>query len=193
MKSLIVYAHPNPESFNHAVLNVVEEELGKGGNTVVVRDLYAGGWDPVLKGPDFQAISQGKVLPDVEKEQSFIRNAELLVFVFPVWWFSMPAILKGYVDRVFSLGFAYRYADGVPEGLLKDKKVLVFTTTGGDQPTYRNGGFLDALTKTQDTGIFGFCGMKVLEHKFLFGVPSVSQERRVEMLEEVRQAVGKYR
>lgn len=192
MKSLIVYTHPNPESYNHAVLKAVEEELGKSGNTVIVRDLYAGNWDPVLKGVDFQSLAEGKVLPDVEKEQLFIRDAELLVFVSPVWWFSMPAILKGYIDRVFSSGFAFRYTDQGPEGLLKDKKVLIFSTTGGDEKTYAQYGFRDAIGKTQDAGIFGFCGMEVLERKFLYGVPFVSHERRVEMLEEVRRTVRKH-
>ncbi len=189
MKSMIVYVHPNPESFNHAVLRAVEEELGKAGITSILRDLYAGGWDPVLKGADFQALAEGKTLPDVRREQEFIEAAELLVFVFPVWWFSMPAVLKGYIDRVFSNGFAFRYTDEGPEGLLTDKKVLIVNTTGGDEKVYMEQGFRDALGKTQDAGVFGFCGMEVLEHKFLYGVPFVSHERRVEMLEEVRQAV----
>lgn len=192
MKSLVVYAHPNPESYNHAVLQVVEDELKKAGNVVIIRDLYAENFDPFLKGEDFKSLMVGKVLPDVEKEQAYIRDADLIVLIFPVWWFSVPAILKGYIDRVFSYGFAYRITDEKPEGLLTDKKVLIFSTTGGDEATYDRCGYRDALTKTQDAGIFRFCGMEVLDHKFLFGVPSVSHERRIEMLEEVRRTVRKH-
>lgn len=189
MKALLVYAHPNPKSFNHAVLEAVKDELSAAGVAFEVRDLYALSMDPVLKAEDFLALREGKTLADVAREQNLIREADLLVVIHPVWWFSLPSILKGWIDRVFSVGFAYASGANGAEGLLKEKKVAVFSTTGGSRSDYEAYGFRDAIVKAVDNGIFGFCGMEVLLHHFMHAVPAVSQEERVEMLSQVRRLV----
>ena len=186
MKHLIIYAHPNPKSFNHAVKEIVEEKLRAAGQEVEVRDLYAMGFDAVLKGSDFISFKQGKTPPDIQREQEYIRKAGTLIFIHPVWWFSMPAILKGYIDRVFSHGFAYATTGESLKGLLSDKKAMIFNTTGGSEETYESFGFADALKKTMETGTFGVCGMEVVLHKYFHAVPFVSDEVRKKMLDELR-------
>src|SRR5208283_888803 len=113
MKYLIIYAHPDPGSFNHAVMEIISEELKNNNKDFVLRDLYQINFNPILKTEDLTAIQNGAVLEDVKKEQEHIRSSDILIFIFPIWWSSMPAILKGYIDRVFSLKFAYDItADG---------------------------------------------------------------------------------
>jgi len=185
MKYLVVYAHPNPRSFNHAIKEVVLAKLRGGGKKFDFRNLYELKFDPVLNAGDFILMQQGKISPEILKEQTCIKEADILIFIYPVWWYGMPAILKGYIDRVFSHGFAYRISEKGLEGLLGDKKVVIFNTTGGPEEHYSEAGYAEALRKTTDAGTFELCGMKVILHKYFYSVPSVSQEQRLEMLREV--------
>lgn len=98
----------------------------------------------------------------------------------------MPAILKGYIDRVFSYGFAYAERDGQLVGLLTDKKVIIINTLGASELDYVPSGMEECLKKTTDLGVFNFCGMQVLKHIFLYSVPTVSHEERVNMLDRVQ-------
>jgi len=190
MKHLIVYSHPNPRSFNRAILDTAEAAARSKGHEVAVRDLYGLKFDPVLKGEDFVALQAGKPSADVAEEQRHVAWADLVTFVHPIWWTGLPAILKGYIDRVFSHGFAYALSDQGPVGLLKEKKVLIFNTTGTPEAFYGPSGMLDALKKTSDTGIYQFCGMQVVGHHFFCGVPFVDDAARQAMLEQVRRIVS---
>ncbi len=188
MKALILYAHPNPKSFCHAIKETLEEELKNAGVEFQTRDLYALGFDPVLKGQDFAALQKGTPLPDIQKEQTLIRDSQLIAVVHPVWWFGLPAILKGYIERVFSFGFAYRFtAQGELEGLLAGRKAAIFSTTGGPEVQYQHAGYAKAIGTTVDHGIFQFCGVEVLLHQFFYAVPTISQEAREKMLLDLRQ------
>ena len=109
MKHLIIYTHPNPASFNHAIKETLARVLKEKGHEVRVRDLYALGFDPVLKASDFETFLAGKVPVDIAVEQEHIRWAEQLTFLYPIWWGRMPSIAGGYIDRVLSKGFAYDY------------------------------------------------------------------------------------
>jgi len=186
MRYAILYAHPNPKSFNHAILERVEANLKRDRKEYVARDLYALSFKPALEGADFVAMGQGRPRPDVAEEQRHIANADRIIVIHPIWWFSMPAILKGYIDRVLSNDFAYKYTDEGPVGLLSGKSAVILNTTGGPQEAYEQGGFRDAISKAVDAGTFGFCGIKVEEHKFFYGVPGVTQEARVAMLDEIK-------
>ncbi len=185
-KALVVYAHPNPASYNHAVKEKVQSVLESEGYQVSVRDLYQLKFDPILTGEDFQGIKTGNPKADVKAEQAFIKEAGLLVFVFPIWWFNMPAVLKGYIDRVLSYGFGYTFdaATHEPKGLLNGKKVIILNTTGGPQEAYEKNGLKDALAKTIDAGNFEFCGLKVIWHKYFYAVPGKPREELSALLEQ---------
>ncbi|MGC9120309.1 MAG: NAD(P)H-dependent oxidoreductase [Sulfurihydrogenibium sp.] len=185
MDYLIVYAHPNPASFNAAIKNTVEETIKQKGKTFETVDLYKINFDPVLKPADFEAIMSGKVLDDVKQQQELITKAETLVFIHPIWWYSMPAILKGYIDRVFSYGFAYKEEGNEIKPLLTDKKVIIINTLGEPKELFEQTGMAESLRKTIG-GIFEFCGMSVIHHKLFYAVPYVSDEERKSMLEEVK-------
>jgi len=186
MKYLVVYAHPNPKSFNHAILETILGELKKVEKEFKVRDLYKIGFNPVLSTKDLSATEKGAVPKDIKKEQDYISKADTLIFIFPIWWSSMPAILKGYIDRVFSLKFAYDItADGV-KGLLQGKKAFLISTTGASKEDNEKMNAFKMMNMSMDMAIFQFSGMKVIGHKYFSSVPYVSDKDRKQMLQELR-------
>lgn len=166
MRHLIIYAHPNENSLNHSVLKTVVENLEAQDHEIVIRDLYTNGFDPVLSLIDMQGQRMGKVSDDVKLEQDYISWAEQITFIYPIWWTGLPAIMKGYIDRVFSYGFAYRYDQGIQKGLLKGKKAVIINTHGKSQEEYERTGMDKALTLTSDHGIFFYSGLEVIQHFF---------------------------
>jgi NAD(P)H dehydrogenase (quinone) len=164
MKNLIIYAHPNPASLNHFFKQIVLESLDKFGQEVVVRDLNAINFNPVLSLEDMQGQRIGKVANDVKTEQDFITWGDRIIFIYPIWWTGMPAIMKGYIDRVFSYGFAYRYDQGVQKGLLAGKSTIIINSHGKSNTEYEAIGMDKALALTSDTGIFNYCGLTIRQH-----------------------------
>ena len=191
MKYLVIYAHPNPKSFNHAVLETVMDELEHAEAEYEIRDLYAESFDPLLVNSDLQALQTGIPSEDIALEQKIVSQADVLILIFPVWWFNMPAILKGYTDRIFSAGFAFEITEKGVSGLLAGKRTAIFNTTGGTRDTYENYGYGDAFRKCVCDGIFRFCGMEVILQHFLYAVPSITAEEREKMLEDVRDLMRK--
>jgi len=186
MNYVIIYAHPNTASFNHAILETISEELKKSNKDLNVRDLYKIGFNPVLSAEDLAAMQHGVVPHDIKTEQDYIRTADTLIVISPIWWSAMPAMLKGYIDRVFSLKFAYDItADGVI-GLLKGKKVFIVSTTGASKEDYEKMGAFTMMNQSMDMAIFQFSGMEVIGHKYFSSVPYVLDQDRKQMLEELR-------
>jgi NAD(P)H dehydrogenase (quinone) len=113
MKHLIVYAHPNKDSLNSRIKNCVSRILQEKNHEVLCRDLYEIDFDPVLTLADMNGQRKGQVSDDVRQEQEYITWADCITFIYPIWWTGLPAMMKGYIDRVMSYGFAYRYDQGV--------------------------------------------------------------------------------
>lgn len=191
MRHLVVYSHPNPKSFNCAIKETFKEALENKGHEVRVRDLYALGFDPVLRHSDFEALAKGSVLADVKTEQDHLNWAEMATFIFPIWWTGLPSMMKGYIDRVFSHGFAYVTENGAIKKLLTGKKALIINTTGSPKEIYEATGMYKSLRQTSDEGIFAFCGIEVAGHKFFSGVPFISDVDRKAMLEEVKEIAAR--
>ncbi|MCL9806435.1 NAD(P)H-dependent oxidoreductase [Flavobacterium amniphilum] len=168
MKHLIIYAHPNPESLNGQFKQIISEHLLERGHEVEIRDLYQLDFNPVLSLEDVSGQMKGQLTEDVKKEQEYITWAESITFIHPIWWTGLPAIMKGYIDRVFSYGFAYRYDQGVQKGLLSGKQAVIINTHGKSQEEYSSMGMDKALLLTSDHGIYSYCGFEVKEH-FFFG------------------------
>ena len=155
MKVLLVFAHPERHSLNGALRDVAVAELQAQGHEVRVSDLYAEGWKTSVDRADFpemaqderlrvagasgQAFAAGSLTEDVKAEQEKLLWADTLILQFPLWWYSMPAILKGWVDRVYALGFAYgvgeqsdtHWGDRFGEGTLAGKRAMLIVTAGG--------------------------------------------------------------
>lgn len=190
VKALLVYAHPNPRSFNAAIRETTEQELRSHGAEVRVHDLYAMNFDPMLKSDDFTELAAGRVSRDVQPLQDDIRWADLLVVIFPTWWASVPALLKGYFDRVLTNSFAFAYGPGGAEGLLKGKRAVVFQTTGTPGEVLEPSGMSRAMTVCTDMGVLTFCGLEVAAHEYLYAIPYVSDEDRKQMLSRVRETIS---
>lgn len=210
MNVLIVYAHPEPKSFNGAMRDAAVETLTAQGHDVVVSDLYAMGFQPVagpeditgeLANPDFfslateqtAAFETGRTAPDIAVEMEKLKRAELVIFQFPVWWFGMPAILKGWADRVFARGFAYVAGRKYDTGLFKGKLALVACTTGTSADTYAPDGIDgDVLTVLWPihNGLFKYSGFDVLPPFVAYMPGRVGADGRAAYLDAYRKRLG---
>ena len=137
MKSLIIYAHPWDGSFNHSVLERVKSHLENKGNQVDVIDLNKDNFDPVMRVADLELFSKGeyadKLALDYVKR---LTVADELIFIFPIWWYGEPAILKGFYDKVFLKGHTYKEEDRRLVGLLKTHKATILTTATIDEQVF---------------------------------------------------------
>ncbi|RKR09156.1 NAD(P)H dehydrogenase (quinone) [Flavobacterium sp. 90] len=186
MKNLIIYAHPNSASLNHFFKQTVVESLEKKGEEVIVRDLNEINFNPVLSLEDMHGQRIGKVADDVKTEQDFITWADQLIFIYPIWWTGMPAIMKGFIDRVFSYGFAYRYDQGVQKGLLTGKKTIIINSHGKSNAEYEAMGMDKALALTSDIGIFSYCGLEIQKHFYFDKADRASAESIFEWENEIK-------
>ena len=189
MKVLVVYAHPNPKSFNHAILESFTSGLTEGGHEYEIIDLYDRGFNPCLSMEDLQKVMQGGISDDVKVQQEKVAQADGLCIIHPIWWTGAPAILKGWIDRVFSLGFAYNFdrETGAPLGLLKHKKGIVFNTAGGREEDLKRVGLPDAIRTTEVDGVFGVCGVQEVNHVIFYSVIMTDDATRKGYLEEAFQ------
>ena len=189
MKVLIVYAHPSHESFNHAILEAFIEGLDAAGHNYEVVDLYAENFNPCLSVEDFVKIREGSNSEDVLAQQVKVDQADALTFIHPIWWTGTPAILKGWLDRVFSMGYAYSIdqESGRPTGLLKQKKAVIFNTAGAPEEKARTTGSEAALEKIWCHEIIRFCGIPEVELKVFYSVIMTDDETRKGYLDEARE------
>ena len=204
----IVYAHPEPKSFVAAMRDTVQAALEAEGWSVTVSDLYARRFDPVASERDFQrrddpgylvysleqrhAFHHRALAPDIAEEVDALRAADLLVLVFPVFWFSVPAMLKGWIDRVFLSGLFYRGKHVYDAGGMAGKKAMVVTSLGGREHMFGPGaihGDLHGMLRHLLQGTLGYVGYEVCEPFVAYHVPYVMPERRAAMLAELAQAV----
>lgn len=189
MKQLIIYTHLNPKSFTKAVSNEVEKVLKEKGDEVKTIDLYQDKFNPVLEFPDIEHMFMGKeATADVKKYQELVSWADNLVFVYPLWWSQMPAMLKGFIDRVFSNGYAYVYTETGVDGLLKGKTANLFINTGNPSDYLDQIGMHAALKKVNEDGIFGFCGITA-KTTFFGSIAMGTDEDRKAYLESIKNAL----
>jgi len=189
MNILIVSAHPEPASLTNALRDAAADQLRADGHNVRVSDLYDLGWKTAVDRQDFsnldpaerlrvpaasgKAFAHGTLTDDVVAEQDKLLWADALILAFPLWWFSMPAILKGWIDRVYSYGFAYgvgehsdrRWGDRYGEGRLAGKRAMLIVTAGGWEPHYGPRGIngpIDDLLFPINHGVLFYLGYDVL-------------------------------
>ncbi|WP_280232745.1 NAD(P)H-dependent oxidoreductase [Nocardia cyriacigeorgica] len=211
MKVLIVYAHPEPNSLTGALKDVAVAQLRADGHEVRVTDLYAMGWKAHADTDDFGAVAEqnfmlasgeayanGTLSPEIRAEQDKLLWADAVLLHFPLWWFSMPAILKGWVDRVFTCGFAYgaggtaipRYGDG----MLAGRRAMLVVAIGGKEPSYSDRGIngpIDDLLFPIQHGILYYPGMDVLPPFVVHGALRVDDERFGAIAADLRERLSK--
>ena len=204
MNILLVYAHPEPRSLNGSLRDFIVDRLQGNGHAVRVSDLYAMGWKAVLDADDSldgvvgerfhperdsrHAFENGRQSPDIAAEQDKLRWADVLILQFPLWWFSMPAILKGWVERVYAYGFAYgvgehsdrHWGDRYGEGTMAGKRAMLVVTTGGWESHYGargiNGPIDDLLFPIQH-GTLYYPGFEVLPPFLLYRSGRIDEAR----------------
>ncbi len=192
MRILAVFAHPSPKCFNRSVLDALIDVAKAKEYETDILDLYAEKFNPVLTETDFALFNRGKTPPDIRNMQKRVADADVIAFIHPLWWFGMPAILKGWIDRVFSYGFAYGHDSHGVKPLLTGKKTVVVNTAGGSAgESYDATGFRDAIVSLNDQGIYGFVGFDVILRKMFFEIPAASDEQRRELLSRLRDDLAK--
>jgi len=198
MKVFIVYAHPEPLSFNGAMFRKAQQEFIAKGHEIRISDLYKMRFNPIsdasnfvsLKNPDFfkqqleeiNASNLGTFSSDISAEQEKIEWCDLMIWQFPLWWFSVPAILKGWVDRVFAMDKAYGNGKIYENGLLRGRKALLSLTTGGPQDAYLENGIqgdINGILRPLQRGILEFTGFTVLNPFVVYGPARLGQEDRL--------------
>ena len=161
---LIVVTHPDSSSATHAIATTLARTLEAHGHTTEVADLVAEGFDPVFGPADQAAFASGGALPaKVRAEQQRIDHADHLVLVYPVYWWAMPAMLKGWIDRVFVAGWAFgEDDDGNISKRLGRLKVSLVAVAGASRATYDKRGYRHAMAVQIETGIVDFCGAPII-------------------------------
>jgi NAD(P)H dehydrogenase (quinone) len=179
-----VFSHPHKSSTTSAISNLVREVGLDKGYTVNANDLYRNEFNPVLSAADIVGFRNGKLSQDILFEQQLLSESSVLVLGYPIWWAGMPALLKGWIDRVLSYDFAYTVENGKPKGLLQGKKAIIINTHGQSSEEYRKSGMFNAMNMVSDIGIFDFCGIEVIEHLY-YEDNAMNTEARASLLSEI--------
>lgn len=206
MNVLIVHAHPEPQSFTTAMKDLAVQELTNAGHQVEVSDLYAMNFNPVASAADFgsrknpdylvYALEQRinyenqTIAPDIAAEIEKLVAADLVIFSFPLYWFSVPAILKGWIDRVLVSGLTYGGKRFYDQGGLKGKKALLSFTLGGRDHMFGPDaihGEIETMLRPVLRGTLYYVGMDVLPPFIGYHVPYISPEARQQILEDYKQ------
>lgn len=190
MRYLIINSHPYDGSFNAALRKRIKEELKLEGHEVNEIDLIEDGFNPVMEAEDLKLWGQGKTRdPLVEKYQKEINESDIMIFPFPIWWGTMPAVLKGFCDKVLLPGWAYTYGEkGNMIGALNGKKAIVITTMQTPvnffEEYFKNpvdGGFVKDTLQT--------CGIEVLKYIPIDQIVTGGKEYTTEKIEEIVKVV----
>lgn len=194
MKISIILAHPDKNSFNAAIAECCRKTLAANGHTVLFHDLYAEKFDALLPAKEIPRTAE--LSDELKRHCDEISSADGIIVVHPNWWGQPPAILKGWVDRVFRPGIAYDFiegdsGEGVPVGLLNAKSALVFNTSNTDSNREIEV-FKDPLETIWKNCIFDLCGVHDFYRRMFSVVITSSEEKRTGWLFEVSEIVNKY-
>ncbi len=201
MNVFIVYAHPEPKSFNGLLRDTAIETLEAAGHEVVVSDLYAqrflaaAGPEDVLEQSNNERFDLGAeqmaaaptraFAPEIQQEMERVFAADLLILQFPMWWFSVPGILKSWIDRVFAFGVAYDFGRTWDKGVFAGKRAMLSFTTGAPpgvfEPDGRSGD-LERVLWPLHGGVLALCGFSVLPPFVAWAVPWVGDDGRAKIV-----------
>ncbi len=206
MRVFIVHAHAEPQSFNGALTRHAQAVLTAAGHEVQISDLYAMQFDPVsdrrnftsTKNPDYfkqqteelYASEINGFAPDLQAELDKLQWCDALIFQFPLWWFGLPAILKGWVDRVFAMGRVYGGGKWYDRGVFQGKRAMISLTTGGPSTMYSPTGLhgdINAILFPIHHGILRFTGFDVLPPFVAWSVARAEPEVRQSYLDAYAQ------
>lgn len=209
MQIHLVHAHPEPRSFVAAMRDTIVDELRAEGHAVTVSDLYAMGFDPVLSERDFasrsnpdhlvyaleqrHAHANGALAPDIRAEVGKVQAADMLAFTFPLFWFGVPAIMKGWIERVFLSGPFYGGKRLYGRGGLAGMRAFAAFSLGGREHMFGadaiHGELVNGMLRNFFQGTLGYVGLTVHRPFVAYHVPYVQREQREQMLQDLRNYV----
>jgi NAD(P)H dehydrogenase (quinone) len=209
MRVLLVHAHPEPASFCTALKDTAVDALSQAGHEVTVSDLYQERFNPVAgpddfgsrRNPDYLVYSLEQrngwqsrtIAPDIAREVERVLESDLLILNFPIFWFSVPAIMKGWIDRVFLSGAFFGGKRIYDRAELTGKKALVTATLGGRDHMFGQDavhGDINGMLRHLLQGTLGYCGFQVLQPFYAYHVPYISEEDRKQWLADYRSYLG---
>lgn len=189
MKILTVFCHPIRDSFSGQMLDKLVAGFEASGHEVQIAELYGEGFQPALSAEDYAQFEDRPMPDDVLREQARVEWADAIAFVFPIFWWSFPAMLKGWIDRVFCCGWAWsNNAD--PEGtLLGERKALVMCLAGSSEGAWKKYGYDEAFRVQMDVGIWSYCGLTDVQTHLFYGINphTMDDEQHGRYLEEAYQ------
>lgn len=204
---LIVVAHPEPASFNHALARGAAEALRADGHRVTISDLAADGFRADLGPHDVtdrsdaetfhvqaeqaHAARAGSHAPEIMREQARVAAADNLILQFPIWWGGPPALLKGWIDRVLSYGFAYVDGQRFETGIFKGRRAMISVTTGGTPERFSEDGVygpIEPLLMPVQRLTLEYMGFAVDPPQVAYGVPRTTQKVRQDYIETLSSA-----
>lgn len=193
MKHALIVAHPNPGSFTASLAEAYAKAALEAGDDVICRDLYAMRFDPVLPDSELPWSKHYALRDDVVRERETLRDADVFALFYPIWLNAPPAILKGYLERVFGMGFAYRRSREGNAPLLNGRKLISFTASGAPTEWVIQSGAWQAMRTLFDGHFAAVCGLEVVDHVH-FGkiVPGIRADSVADDLAEVGAIFAKY-
>jgi NAD(P)H dehydrogenase (quinone) len=192
MQHALIIAHPNPRSFVASLAVAYAEAAAALGHKTIMRDLYGMAFDPCLKADEIVSPMGGAPRPDVVAERVLIADVDVFALFYPFWLNAPPAMLKGYLDRVFGFGFAYGMGKAGMEPLLTGRKLISFTASGRPSEWVRKTGAWEAVRTLFDEHVAAVCGLTVADHVH-FGsvVPGIRGEVVARHQTAVRETVAR--
>jgi len=179
MKAVIIYSHPWEKSYNSSILNIVKESLMNKGADIDLFDLYKDNFNPVLSVKDLALYSEGKTSDtDVMNYQKRIEQADHLFIIFPVWWYSLPAILKGFLDKVLLKNWSFDTTSTFPKGKLNFIKSTTVISTMTAPGWYHRFVYGNTMKHSFIDGTLKFCGLKKLKWFNISNVENIGDKKR---------------
>eukprot|EP00831_Metopus_contortus_P014486 TRINITY_DN15994_c0_g1_i6.p1 TRINITY_DN15994_c0_g1~~TRINITY_DN15994_c0_g1_i6.p1 ORF type:complete len:240 (+),score=48.66 TRINITY_DN15994_c0_g1_i6:178-897(+) len=205
-KILVIFAHPEEKSFCSAIKNTAVNALTKAGHEVKITDLYKSGLTSPLDKSNFKTLTHPEYfkpeteqaecnknnfegyIPEIKEEHEKVKWCDMMLFVFPLWWWSVPGIMKNWIDKVLTPGFAYSTKGDYS---LKPRKAMIMYTTGGPKAFHEEIGMDKVIWKLLHDGVFKFCGLTSLEPFIAYHVAWIGEDARKEYLAEVETIMSK--
>jgi NAD(P)H dehydrogenase (quinone) len=192
LKHAVIFAHPKANSFTASVAGAYLKKAQALGHQVVMRDLYRMNFSPVLQAEELPSSPDFKPGPDVVAERATLAGTDVFALFYPFWLNAPPAMLKGYLDRVFGFGFAYG-KEGRSEPLLQGRMLITFSSSGAPLYWVKETGAMEAIGKLFDRYFAELCGMRFLEHIHFGGIiPMIREDAVMQRLAVVEAVVEKY-
>ncbi|HET7627784.1 MAG TPA: NAD(P)H-dependent oxidoreductase [Bacillales bacterium] len=192
MRHLVLYAHPTRESFNGAILQTYINALKERGHEIDIRDVYRLDFDPKLTWEAYRGQLAGNYDRFVKEEWRFWARADAVTLIFPLWWGGLPALAKGYLDRVLAYGLAYQLDGEEPIPLLGGKQSALIYTSGTPKELFDETGMSASIRQTLEEAVFQFCGMETAGVLHFGNAVLATSEEHNHMLQEVKAFAARF-